>query len=87
MELFTTLVNLIAWAAIAVGLLIGAWYVIGLYWVHGRREEGELPEISLPGHIHEVFTGIPAALVIFYIFIAISSISYVAYIWLRGISY
>lgn len=87
MELSTTLMNLILTLAILLGLAIGGWYVIGLYWVHSRKEEKELPEVELPGHIHEVFTGVPPVLGIFYAFIAIFGVAYVVYIWLGGLSY
>jgi hypothetical protein len=55
--------------------------------VHSRKVEEELPEIELPAHLHEVFTGVPAALIIFYAFIAASLVVYVLYIWLGGITY
>ncbi|MDO8683403.1 MAG: hypothetical protein Q7N50_07980 [Armatimonadota bacterium] len=88
MDYFPLLANLLAVIAIVTGLAIGAWWIIGLYSLHTRREEKELPEVELPANLHEVFTGIPAVLWIFYAFIAISSIAYVLYIWLvRGVSY
>lgn len=87
MELFSLFVNLIAISAIIAGLAIGAWWVIGLYFVHSRKEEKELPEIELPAKLHEVFTGIPSVLILFYAFIALSLILYVLYIWLGGLVY
>lgn len=87
MELNPLFVNIIAWAAMVSGLAAAAWYVIGLYWVHTRRQEKELPEVELPANLHEVFTGVPPVLVIFFIFIGVSLIAYVLYIWLGGLNY
>jgi hypothetical protein len=87
MELNPLYWNIIAVVAMVAGLLIGCWWVISLYWVHSRKEEKELPELELPGHIHESFSGIPPAMVILLLFIAISLIVYVAYAWLAGVRY
>lgn len=87
MELYSMFVNLIAIAAIVGGLVLGGWWVIALYFVHSRKEEKELPEIELPERIHEVFTGIPPALILFYAFIGLSMILYVLYIWLGRVLY
>jgi hypothetical protein len=87
MELNPLYPNIIAIAAMVAGLLVGGWWVVSLYWLHSRREEKELPEIELPGHIHEVFFGVPPAMIIFLVFIGVSLISYVLYIWLAGVRY
>lgn len=80
-------VNFIAVVAILTGIALGAWWVMGLYAVHRRTEEKELPEVELPGHIHEVISGIPPVLIAFYVFTALSLIVYVIYIWVARISY
>lgn len=87
MDFFPLLANLLAVAAILGGLALGAWWIIGLYWVHSRKQEEELPEVELPERLREIFTGIPAVLVIFYIFIGVSMLGYVVYVWLGGIRY
>lgn len=87
MELNPLYVNIIAVIAILTGLAVGIWWVIGLYFVHTRAQEDELPEVELPGMLHEVISGLPAAAVIFYIFTAITMIVYVLYIWLGGVTY
>jgi hypothetical protein len=87
MELNPLYPNIIAVVAMVAGLAVGAWWVISLYWLHSRKDEKELPEIELPGHIHEVFGSVPPAIVIFIVFIGISLISYVLYIWLAGVRY
>lgn len=88
MELVARLfVNIMAVIAIAVGIAIGGWWVMGLYAVHSRKEEKELPEVELPSHLHEVISGIPPVMIFFYAFIAISLIVYVLYIWLGGFNY
>ncbi len=88
MELVSPLLtNLLALTAIVGGLAFGIWFIIGLYWLHSREKEEELPEADLPGHLHEVFTGSPPVITIFIIFIGLSLIAYVLYIWLGGISY
>lgn len=88
MELLSPyLVNLIAYIAIITGLVLGAWWIIAVYGVHGRKEESELPELNLPGHLHEVLSGIPPALVIFFAFVGISMIIYLLLVWLTGVTY
>lgn len=87
MELNPLLVNIMAAVAIVFGLGLTAWWIVGLYWIHSRKEEKELPEVELPAHIHEVFTGVPPVLIIFYIITAVSLIGYVFYIWIGGLSY
>ena len=87
MELNPLTSNLLAVAAMAAGLLLAGWWVIGLYAVHSRKQEKELPEVDLPGHLHEVIAGVPPVLIVFFTFIGISLIGYVLYIWLGGISY
>jgi hypothetical protein len=86
-ELNPLFVNIIAVIAMITGLSIAAWWLIGLYWIHSRKHEQELPEIELPANLHEVFTGVPPVLIVFYAFIALSLVSYVLYIWLGGITY
>jgi len=87
MELNPLTSNLLAIAAMVAGLLIAGWWVIGLYSVRGRKQEKEPPEADLPGRQHEVVSGVPLVLIIFYTFIGISLVGYVLYIWLGGISY
>jgi len=87
MELNPLYPNIIAIAAMIAGLLVGGWWVVSLYWLHSRKEEKELEEIELPGHIHESMSGVPPALIIFLIFIGVSLISYVLYTWLAGVRY
>ncbi|MDO8588178.1 MAG: hypothetical protein Q7T82_14215 [Armatimonadota bacterium] len=87
MELNPIYVNIVATIAIAAGLILAGWWIAGLYWVHSRKEEKELPEVELPANLHEVFTGVPPVLVMFYLFITISAIAYVLYIWLSGVTY
>ena len=87
MELIPLFVNVLALVAMAFGLAIAAWFVVGLFWVHSRREEQELPEVELPGNVHEVFAAVPPVLVAFFLFIALSAVAYVLYIWLGGITY
>jgi hypothetical protein len=87
MEFFPLIVNSLAIAAVTVGILLGSWWIIGLYWVRNRSGEDDLTEESLPGDYHEESTGVPPVLTIFYIFIGVSLIVYVIYTALRGISY
>ncbi len=87
MELNPLFVNVIAVVAIVTGIAIALWWIIGLYFMHTRREEDELAEIDLPGDLHEVIPGVPAVMTTFYIFIALSLVLYVIYIWLGGITY
>ena len=87
MELNPLLPNIIASAAIILGIALATWWVIGLYWVHTRRQEEELPEVDLPGDLHEVIPGVPVVMTIFYVFIALSLVLYVIYIWLGGMTY
>ena len=81
------LTNAIAVIAIVTGLVGTAWWIIGLYGMHNRKEEKELPEIELPAHLHEVMSGVPLALVLFYIFTGITLIAYVVSVWIAGVSY
>ena len=87
MELNPLFVNLIAIASIIGALLLGAWWIIGFYGVRNRANETELSESDMPGSAHETSTGIPPVLVIFYIFMGLSMLLYVLYIWLGGVSY
>lgn len=87
MELFPLFVNILAMVAIAAGVAVMGWWIIGLYAIHSRKEEREMPEVQLPANLHEVFTGIPPVIVVFIAFIFGSSFLYVLYIWLGGISY
>jgi hypothetical protein len=86
-ELYPLPFNLLAIAAIVSGIVIATWWIIGLYGVHTRKQEDELPEIELPAHLHEVISGIPPVLIIFYLFIGLSLVLYVIYIWVWRISY
>ncbi|HEX2951428.1 MAG TPA: hypothetical protein VHV83_17935 [Armatimonadota bacterium] len=88
MELVSpSLVNIIALLAISTGLVVTAWWVIALYGVHSRKDEKELPEIDLPAHLHEILSGIPPALMAFYIFTGITLVAYVISVWVAGVSY
>lgn len=81
------LMNLLALAAIVSGVFVAAWFIIALHWIHSRKVEDEMPEVDLPGHLHEVLAGVPPAIVLFLIFVAVSMVLYVVYIWAGGISY
>lgn len=88
MELVTqALVSIMAIMAIVVGLSAAAYWIVAFYAMHGREKEKELPRVSVPGDIQEVFSGVPAALIIFFILIGISLISYVIAVWQYGVSY
>ena len=88
MELVSPIfVNTIAVLAMIGGVALAAWLIIAFYAVHSRKAEHELPEVELPGHIHEVAAGVPLAIILLIIFMAISMVSYVLYIWLGGITY
>jgi hypothetical protein len=87
MELNPLLANIIAAVAIITGIALATWWVISLYLVHSRSQEEELPEIDLPGDLHETVTGFPTAVKIFIVLIAVSLILYVVYAWLGGITY
>ena len=87
MELNPLYANMVAVIAIVAGLVIGAWWIAGLYWVHSRRQEKELPEAELPANLHETSTGIPSVLVMFYVFIIFVAIAYVLFAWLSGARY
>jgi len=86
-ELNHFFVNMIAVVAILVGLGLAGWWIIGLYGIHSRREEHELPEVDLPGHMHEVVSGVPPVLWLFYALMFATLVLYVLYIWLGGVSY
>ena len=81
------LVNVIALIAIISGLLLAGWWVIGFYSVRSRKQEEELPEVELPGHLHEVFTGVPPVLIILFVFTGITMVAYVLSVWVFGVSY
>ena len=81
------LVNIIAVLAMVVGLAFAGWWAVGLFSVHNRKREAELPEMEAPDGIREKFTGVPAVLIIFLTFIGITMVSYVASVWLTGVSY
>lgn len=88
MELVSPLlVNAIAVIAIVVGLMLAAWFVVALYGVYSREREPEMPTIDLPAQLREVLTGLPPAMIIFGVFIAVSLVGYVLYIRLGGITY
>lgn len=76
-----------ALAAIIAGIAMTAWWVIGLYWIHSREVEEELPKVGFVQGIQEVLTGAPLALMIFFAFMFLSMVGYVLYIWQGGISY
>lgn len=81
------LVNLMAIAAIAAGLALAAWWIAGLYWMQSRQDEEKLRQIKFPAELREAASGIPAALVIFYVFMGLTLIGYVLYAWLGGVTY
>lgn len=87
LELYPLFVNWIAIAAIISGLALAGWWVVGLYGVHTRKEEKEFPEVELPAHLHEVVSGIPPFLIVFYALTGVILIAYVLYIWLGGLNY
>jgi hypothetical protein len=74
-------------AAIVLGLSIAGWWIMSLNWIRSREDEEELPEVSLPAHLHEVISGIPPALKVFYVFIAASLVFYLLFAWLGGVTY
>jgi len=81
------LVTIIALIAIVAGLLLGVYWLMGLYAVHSRKQEDELPEVELPSHLHEIFTGLPIFVTLFCIGIAVCMIAYVLSVWAFGVSY
>jgi hypothetical protein len=88
MELVSpALVNWLAVAAMVVGTAVAAWFALGLYGVRNRKEETELAEAELPGHSHEVMSGIPPVLVAFFIVMGASLLFYILFVWLGGITY
>lgn len=88
MELVTPgLTNWIAYLAIIGGILLGAWWVTALYFVHSRKQEEELPEFNLLAHLHEVEAAVPVAVIILCTFIGVSMVAYVISVWLVGVSY
>lgn len=88
MELVVTpLVNVIAILAMATGVGLTAWWLVGLHGIKSRSKEHELPHVELPAHIHEVETGIPPVLVIFYVVLGVSMIAYVLSVWAFGVTY
>ncbi len=87
MELNPIFVNLIAWIAMAAGMLLAVWWLIGLLWVRDRGADEEIREAGLPGNLHEASGGIPPVLIIFFALIAVSLVFYVLFVWLGGITY
>jgi hypothetical protein len=87
MELDPVFVNIIAIIAIIGGLAITGWWVFAQFNAHSRKKEEGLPEIKLPADLREVITGVPLALTVFYIFVFVTMIIYVLYIWLGGVTY
>lgn len=81
------LTNLIAWLAMITGIVFAGWWAIGLFAIHSREKELELPEIDAPDGIKEKFTGIPPVLVIFLTFVGITLVAYIAAVWLTGVTY
>jgi hypothetical protein len=88
MELITeSLVNIIAVLAIIAGLAFAGWWAVGLFAVHSREAEAELPEMDAPDGIKEKFAGVPRVLVIFLACTAVAMVAYVLSSWLTGVSY
>lgn len=81
------LVNIIAVLAIIIGLAFAGWWAVGLFAIHSRKAEAELPEMEAPDGIREKFTGVPPVLVIFLAFVGIVMVGYVLACWLTGVSY
>ena len=81
------LVNIIAYLAIATGILVGLWWIITVYAVHTRAKEHDLVHIDMPANLHEVETGIPPALIILFVFFAIAMVAYVLSVWAFGVTY
>jgi hypothetical protein len=71
----------------AAGLALAGWWAVSLHGVRSRKQEKELPDVELPGHLHEVVSGVSPALVIFYVFMFVFVVGYVLFIWLGGIGY
>jgi hypothetical protein len=86
MELNPLFANVLAWILIAGGLALAVWWVIGLHAVR-TREEKELREADLPGYDHEPVPSVPPVMIIFYVFMALSCMGYVLFVWLGGIRY
>jgi len=80
-------VNIMAVLAIVSGLVLSIWWVVATYWMHSREQEAKLRQIRLPAELSEVISGTPPALVIFYIFIAVSLVGYIIFVWLGGVTY
>ena len=88
MELISPLyMNIMAMAAILLGLALTAWWIVGLISVRSRDKDDDLPKETFGSDIQEVITGIPAVLKIFFTFMVLTMIGYVLYIWLGGVSY
>jgi hypothetical protein len=88
MELISPLyVNMIATAAMILGLALTIWWIIGFYRVRTREEEENLPKEQFEEDIQEVTGGIPTVIKVFLIFVFVTMICYVFYIWQGGISY
>lgn len=81
------LVAIIALIAIVGGILFAGYWLMGLYAIHSRKVEQELPEVELPSHLHEVFTGLPWFIVLFIVGIGICMVAYVISVWAYGVSY
>lgn len=82
-----SLVNIIAVLGVVIGLVFAGWWAVGLFAIHSRKQESELPEMQAPDGLTEKFTGVPPVLVIFLIFTGISMVAYVLSVWLTGVTY
>ncbi|MCL5103463.1 MAG: hypothetical protein M1133_05035 [Armatimonadetes bacterium] len=81
------LTNIIAIVAMVAGILLAVWWLVGLYSVHTRKQEHELPEVDLPADLHETISGVPAFLWIFILLTGVTLVAYVVSVWLSGVSY
>ncbi len=81
------LTNLVAWVAIITGVVVAGWWTIGLLSVYSREKEAELPEVEVTDGIKEKFTGVPAVLVILFIFMGVTLVAYVLATWLAGVTF
>lgn len=83
----SVVLNMTAAAIALTGLVAAAWWIIGLYWMHSRAVGSKLPHVSLPADLHGAPAGISWALMVFYVFTALSLVGYLLYVWQRNAAY
>lgn len=81
------LTDAVAWLAMIAGTVFAIWWTIGLFAIHSREKEAELPEVEAPDGIKEKFTGVPPVLTIFFIFMGITLVAYILSVWLTRVTY